>query len=140
MVARLRVTVAVAAAAALLYVPVDARADDGVVRTSSAGVSADGKIDLANSRASVDPADDVPPEPAVQMSPCNGGCSSWVTETTTPTFTASAPVEGRAVGYRFEVQDSQGTAVTDAPWRRHRSRRLRGWSPWARSGAAAPTA
>ena len=50
--------------------------------------------------------------PTVGMSPCLGTCSSWVTDTTTPNFTAqSADSDDSTIGYHFEIQKADGTAV-----------------------------
>ncbi|WP_418057694.1 DUF6531 domain-containing protein [Pimelobacter simplex] len=55
-----------------------------------------------------------PPVPVVTMTPCAGTCATWETGTATPKFTASAPVSGKEIGFRFEVRDSDEVAIADA--------------------------
>lgn len=95
----------------------------GIMNTALVDVSGDGKIKITNNSTTsavrvilyaqgwfgstnIDPADDYPPVPTMSMSPCDGVCSTWATDTATPTLTAGAPVAGKEVGYRFEVRDN----------------------------------
>ena len=51
--------------------------------------------------------------PSVTMTPCISGCSSWVTDTTSPTFTAvSDDADDSEITYHFEIQNPDGSAVT----------------------------
>ncbi len=61
-----------------------------------------------------------PPTPAgFALQPCTGGCTTWATDTTTPTVTVSAvDPAGADITYRFELRD--GSANADRSAGRHR--------------------